>query len=1296
MSFPSVDLQGNVLSAEVLDLIARGEAEGQKPANFGLPTDSTVDRAVGEAWAAARTYWKAFAEKRAKLKDDESGVTITRRNWVTLLLGELGYELETAEPEVLNDKPYPISHRATNQGGLPVHIMGVHDGMDKRRESGRPRLSPHALLQEYLNHSEHVYGLVTNGLHLRLLRDSVRLGRPAYVEFNLERILDEEIYPDFAALYRALHATRMPISIEDTAESLIEKYHVQGIESGTRIREQLEGAVKNAIETLANGLFANNPALAEAAVRGEVTAAGYYHVLLRTVYRMLFLIVIEERDLVHPVPQGPEDPVGHLRDIYRRYYSFGRLRKLALRAAYVDGQKSDIWRSMLSTFCLFERQGKGAALCIAPLGSELFGTPLSAGAYDLHDLELDNKRVLEILKGLLLTKNAQGTLVPVNYAGLNVEEFGSVYEGLLDLEPVIDPSTQKPVFGFRQGDERSNTGSHYTPDILVQPLIKHSLDHLIADKLKEVNKEKALLSLRVADISCGSGHILLAAARRIATELAIVRTGMEQPRAADFRVAMRDVIRHCIYGVDLNPLAVELCKVALWLEAHIPGEPLNFLDHRIKCGNAIVGFAHREELDRGVPDEAFATLPGDDKDVAAAFRKRNKQERQTQGQTSLDLSADVEAEVNKVVAAYKLFEGMPERTPAEIEAKQRRFQEAMQADAYRLNQVAAIPIAQFYIPKSSATKDQLITDATYRSYWTKGRQLLGPAPAMAWATAERKRFFHWFIEFPEVMAAGGFDCILGNPPYLGSQALTGTYGHEFGHFVKWEYAPTGLSDLVVYFLRRIYKLMNEGGYTAFITTNSIKDGDNRRDGLEQVMNQGGEINMAVRGRRWPGLANVVVSLLSIHKGPYVGKHFLDEKEVSFINAFLEEGARVDDPAICAENVDQLFQGSIFLGDGFLLSKDEAEHLLLKDPRNEDVIHKVINGRDTNSSAHQDSERYIINFFDWSEEKASTYSGPFEIVKKRVIPERQAQKNDGAKKYWWRYYRFNKAGHDAIGLLPQCFVTARVTKHLSFSAQPTDRIFTNNLYVFTTDRWDLFATVQSGLHEVWGRKYSMSLKQDLQYSPTDCFVTFPFPAGQWQRPNAALAALGERYHEHRKQLMRHSWRGLTDVYNLFHSKPLRTATPEELALPDKDFEKLLGKDARLLRKHLQDPKAPADVEVWPFNRVVEGVLRLRQLHVELDNAVRDAYGWQDLDLQHAFYDVDTLPENDRTRYTISPAARKEVLKRLLALNHERRAEEEAKGLWDKKGKAVKGKKKKKSEGNVVNEPPGSYGMFPTDE
>jgi hypothetical protein len=333
MTFPSVDLQGNVLSAEVLDLIARGEAEGQKPAAFGLPADTTVDRAIGEAWAAARTYWKAFADKRAKLKEGDTGTTLTRRNWMTLLLGELGYELEQyAQAEVLNEKAYPISHRATNRGGLPVHIVGVGQELDKRATAG-PRLSPHALLQEYLNHSEHVYGLVTNGLQLRLLRDSVRLGRLAYVEFDLERILEEEIYADFAVLYRVLHATRMPAKPEAADEALIELHHQHGIDSGTRIRERLRQEVKSAMEVLANGLIANNPDFAQAATEGKLKPVAYYQVILRTVYRMLFLIVIEERDLVHPAPQGPEDELNAWRDIYRRYYSFGRLRRLALNAA---------------------------------------------------------------------------------------------------------------------------------------------------------------------------------------------------------------------------------------------------------------------------------------------------------------------------------------------------------------------------------------------------------------------------------------------------------------------------------------------------------------------------------------------------------------------------------------------------------------------------------------------------------------------------------------------------------------------------------------------------------------------------------------------------------------------------------------------------------------------------------------------------------------------------------------------------------------------------------------------------
>ncbi|MCB0787555.1 MAG: hypothetical protein KDC02_25460, partial [Flavobacteriales bacterium] len=630
-------------------------------------------------------------------------------------------------------------------------------------------------------------------------------------------------------------------------------------------------------------------------------------------------------------------------------------------------------------------------------------------------------------------------------------------------------------------------------------------------------------------------------------------TGEEQPGARQGRQAMRLVVRHCIYGVDLNPLAVELCKVALWLEAHIPGEPLNFLDHRIKCGNAIVGFAHREELEKGVPDEAFKALPEDDKAVAKAFRDRNKTERKQRGQTTLDLDAQVAAEVDQVMQDYRLVERLPERTPEEVEAKQKRFQKALEGDAFRLNQVAAIPIAQFYIPKTPANRDRLITDATYQAYLKQGRQLTGPATAMAWATAERKRFFHWFIEFPEVMAQGGFDCILGNPPYLGTKRLTSTYGHSFCQYVQWQYHPAGLSDLVVFFFRRIHKILRKNGFMSIITTNSIKDGRIREDGLEVILHQDSEIVMATRSVKWPGKANLMVSLISIINGKWSGTYLLDNRAAQRISSFLEEEGEQTAPDTLLANMNRGYKGSQLRGDGFILTKDEANMLIEIDERNSAVISIIVNGQEMTSDPMQDPERLVIDFKEMSYADASNYSLPFGRVQELVKPIRDAlnpnmPSNRRVKEYWWQYEVSIRTLYDSIASHSLCFGAVVTSKYLAFSALPTDWVFTNSLYILTSDHWDHFAVVQCTLHEVWARKYSGSLKQDLRYSPSKCFDTFPFPAGQWETANATLAKLGERYHAHRKELMRHSWLGLTKVYNLFHDPLLREATEEELGMP----------------------------------------------------------------------------------------------------------------------------------------------------
>lgn len=1254
MSYPSIRIEGSIFSPDIIDRL--DDAAGQRSIDFGLDPTIKVKDEIARAWADAQDYWRIFQRRLETIKDDSAATTETRNLWIVPLLGLLGYQAERQSKGIeVNDKSYPISHRVTNRAGTPLHIVGYAEpgGLDKKPQRAALRMSPHAMLQEYLNLSEELYGIVTNGHVLRLLRDSSRLIKLTYLEFDLDRIFSDGLFADFAILFRLLHATRLPKRQDAVAESLIERYHQDSLESGARIREGLSRAVEEAIKGFANGFLSHsdNDQLREEIRTNRLSPAGYYQQMLRLIYRLLFLMVTEERGLIVPTEASAAQ-----RQIYNDYYSVQRLRRLSERRYLADKRKQDLWSSLGATFRLFEADGPGPALGLKPLAGDLFG-PFAIR--NIANCSLGNDVLLQCVRALSTYENPiTKQPIRVNYAALGFEEFGSVYEGLLEYKPVFTEVGTRIEFSLAQGSDRAVTGSHYTPEDLVQPLIKHSLDYLIADCLKKPNPAAALLDLRVADIACGSGHILLSAARRIATELAILQSGEDQPSPSAFRSAIREVIRNCIYGVDLNPLAVDLCKVALWLEAHNPGEPLNFLDHHIKCGNAIVGFVRPEDVDRGVPDEAFKTLPGDDTDVASECRKLNKKQRGDHASGQLQLGAAVEKHLEGIRAKWASLSALPERTPAEVEAKKAQFEAFSTSPAARqLIQVAAIPIAQFYIPKTLENKSRLLTDERFRRYWNEGQVAQGEATAQAWALADTKKFFHWFLEFPEIVQRGGFDCILGNPPYMGGTNLSGAYGHPFCNYVKWEYEPTGLSDLVVFFVRRIFRLLRPGGFTGFITTNSIRDGDIRKDGLEQVLEAGGSINMAVRGIKWPGRANLVVSLVAIHQGSWCGARMLDGKVVPIITAYFEGHEDAGSPFPLAENASMVYEGSKLHSEGFLLSNEAAAALLRSAQRNHEVISPTLNGDELNNEPDQASQRSAINFYDWSEDQARRFAEPFRIIEHLVKPGRQAQNDKGARDYWWRYLRPRIEMYSRIKQLRHCYVAAATTKYLSFSSLPTTYVFTHALKVFTTDRWDLYAVVQSTVHEVWARKYSGALETRLRYSPSDCFETFPFPQDQWQSANLALAELGERYHEHRRALMLRLWLGLTDIYNLFHSRTLEA-----------DLRKLYATRAKKDPAGIKIPKEhrPAAL-AFTYEQALAGIIELRRLHVELDTAVRDAYGW-DVSLDHDFYDVETLPENDRTRYTISPAARKELLRLLLDENHRRAAAESLPGKGKVKPKS----------------------------
>ena len=1064
--------------------------------------------------------------------------------------------------------------------------------------------------------------------------------------------MEEEQYADFAVLYRLLHASRMPVKMGAGAESLIEKYHQDALDSGSRIRDGLSSAVKYSIEALGNGFLKHsaNTVLQAACANKTMTGDIYYKSLLRLIYRLLFLMVIEERDLIYPKSANRKK-----RDIYYSFYSLARLRKLCEKNYLEEDKYDDHWIGLKNTFRLFESEERGRHLDIKPLAGDLFGYD-SIGI--LADCSLDNQTLLGCLKNLSVFVHPKtGQKVRVNYAALNTEEFGSVYEGLLEYAPQILTEDGRFRFVFAQGSERSATGTHYTPDELCQPLIRHSLDYVIADKLKETDKEKALLSIRVCDVAAGSGHILLNAARRIGFDLARVRTGEDQPSPAAYRGGIRDAIKNCIYGVDKNPLAVELCKVSLWLEAHVPGEPLNFLDYHIKCGDSIVGLAHQNELLNGIAEEAFKKVTGDDPDVVKRLAKRNREERNARTQLPLDFKQTVTTGLKDIAAWLNQLSAMPEATPDEVLAKQKEYAKlAAGAVWWRLKNLADIATAQFFLPKTVENENKIITDAQYQQYLAGG-QMIGQGVAAALATAQNRRFFHWFVEFADVFMDGGFDCILGNPPFLGNRKLKGTFGEAVLEWVKYCYAPAGASEVVGYFFRRIFTLTKNGGFQALIATNTIAQGDAREGALDVILAQGGSINFAVRSMKWPGLAAVEVALVNIYKGKWTRHFVLDNKSVGQITAYLDDSEAVGNPYPLLQNADKSFQGSIVLGKGFVLEPQEAARLIEKNPKNKEVLFPYLNGEDLNTNPDQSPSRWVINFFDWPEEKCrNEYADCLEIVERLVKPERQ--RTDENENYvlrkplpekWWIYADKRPKLYRTIKSLKSVLVINRHSKITTFAFQPPNVVYSDATVVFANDAFIKFSIINSSFHEIWAWKYGSTMGSGtLRYTPSDIFETLSFPQKQSMEIELPLEQIGEKYHNHRRQLMLNMQLGLTKTYNQFHNKQLADI-PDGLS--ESEIEKKYGKETLNLRRHLS-----RTANACSLSDAVAGILELRRLHKEMDETVLKAYGWTDINLAHDFYEVEYLPENDRIRYTISPAARREVLKRLLELNHKIHAQE----------------------------------------
>jgi hypothetical protein len=806
------------------------------------------------------------------------------------------------------------------------------------------------------------------------------------------------------------------------------------------------------------------------------------------------------------------------------------------------------------------------------------------------------------------------------------------YHGLLRSDLRGDPLVFLPgALYVTQALDRRSSGTYYTPRQLAEEVVQHALDPIAYDpgpaqeadpakwKLKSPDQ---LLDLKVADIAMGSGAFLVAACRYLAARLqeAWELYGADDitadPQERD-QLARRLVAERCLYGVDKNPMAVEMAKLSLWLITLAKDRPFSFVDHALRVGDSLLGITDLRQLKVAHMDPAWprqATLDLGFGEIEAAVDLATQKRR--------DLEAFV---VHDVVDAQRKAAMLEEADVALADARllgdlvvgaalsQRDDADPLAATAVARNLRVALD------PRQGAT-DRLVARSELRrlaeDWLVEHRTGVGEVESVTWAERDP---FHWALEFPEVRAQGGFDAIVGNPPFQGGTKISAALGGQYREYLaSWmAQRSTGRADLVAYFFLRASSLLAQSGGFGLIATNTLAQGDTREAGLDRLRTQSVTFHRAFASRPWPGGAALEMASVWGVRSVWRGRIKLDNAEVREIATTLTAGSRVDGPTrrlLVATKVS--YEGTKPYGTGFFLSEEEAAAMLAVDAANRDVIKPFLNGEDLNQRPDASNSRFIIDFGDRSADDAAGYGAPFAWIEARVKPERATK---DASRYptlvheWWKYWRPRAELYRAIAELARCLAITRVSKVVQPVFVSTKQVISESIAVLVYDDDAHFGLLASGFHWWWAVTHASTMRTDIRYTPSDCFETFVQPA-----LSKTVEDLGGKLNAHRSSLMLDRQEGLTKTYNRVHN-------PDE---------------------HADD------------------IVRLREIHVELDHAVRDAYGWSDLDLGHDFHET-----KFGTRFTFAPIPRQEMLDRLLELNHERYAQEVRQGLHSKaRGKA----------------------------
>lgn len=779
-----------------------------------------------------------------------------------------------------------------------------------------------------------------------------------------------------------------------------------------------------------------------------------------------------------------------------------------------------------------------------------------------------------------------------------------------------------------ESPQRANTGTHYTPRALAEEVVLHALEPLVFSPgpLDTENKDDwvlksstEILNLKVADIAVGSGAFLVAAARYLAERLIEARSkeGLSAVENEDARRwAIREVVARCLYGADINGMAVEMCKLSLWLVSMDPGKPFSFVDDRVFHGNSLLGVTTERQL------RAQHINPN---------HSRINQRRLLQ----LDVDSDLAraAQLRRELSSGQVDDADRMRS---TRAKRKLLEESREVTG-RLRDVAdgiiAAGLREGGKPgKALEARYEELADALYMAYPSSGapgdRSRLdsvldaGLTPTVKTVEATW-RPLHWVIEVPDVIVDhGGFDAIIGNPPFLGGKRISGAIGSNMREWCTNQIArgTRGSADLVAYFFLRAADLSRSAsGHIALLATNTIGQGETREVGLDQMQAHEWVVRRAIRSARWPSrsatLEYAAVWATTARLQQPVNA-ICDGIRVPRISARLEPEGRVSgDPVPLTENDGIAFIGSYVLGQGFILTEAEASAFIRDDPRNREVVMPYLIGDDLNSRSDSGPGRWIINFQDWNEERARSYVGPFEHINRLVKPERQRVAADGSTVLrgslvtkWWQYARTRPAMWKAIGNRDWVLAITLTSNALAPQVVSTDQVIDQTAPVFVTDRMSDLAVLSSEMHRLWAMRYGATFGTGIRYSVSNAFLPFP------RTSSSGLEVVGTRLFDARRAVMLDRELGLTRLYSL-----------------------------------VNDPSVTDDPDIT----------RIREIHMEIDHEVMKAYGWSDIPLDHGFHTYRQME-----RFTVSPAARVEILDRLLEENHRRAALEKLNG-----GKAV---------------------------